>query len=67
MFFISLGQFYKYYGYEETSLLSDKYNNSNTISDNDLELLRMHYAIIYEQKINGNTFKALQKIQKNQR
>lgn len=67
MFFISLGQFYKYYGYEETSLLSDKYNNSNTISDNDLELLRMHYAIIYEQKINGNTFKALQEIQKNQR
>jgi len=64
IFFIGLGhfQFSKYIG--KDSLLSKKYNNSNNISKKDIELLRIHYGAIYDQKINGTTFKKLLNIHK---
>ena len=64
LFFISLGQFQfsSYIG--KGSLLSKDYNNTNTISVKDIELLRIHYGTIYDQKINGTTFKKLLNIPK---
>lgn len=64
MFFISLGhfQFSKYIG--KDSLLSMEYNNSNKITEKDIELLRIHYGAIYDQRINGTTFKKLLNIHK---
>lgn len=67
LFFFSLGQFtLNYYSSQENRLRSDSYNNSEHISDYDLDLLRIHYKIIYDRKINGTTFQNLMKIAKDQ-
>ncbi|WP_104733906.1 hypothetical protein [Hanstruepera ponticola] len=66
LFFMSLGNFYLSSHYPEDSILSKNYNNSNDLSKNDLDILKMHYSIIYDQKINGTIFNRLQKLQKRQ-
>ncbi|HRV55647.1 MAG: hypothetical protein R2802_02590 [Flavobacteriaceae bacterium] len=58
LIFISLGQFYTDSFLEEESLLSNRYNNGNEISQNDLLLLELHYSLIYPQRINKATFES---------
>jgi len=62
LFFSSLGQFDPSSYYEDSSILSKDYNNSPVLSENDLQLLQLNYVIIYQQKINSNTFVKLLKL-----
>lgn len=64
LFFMSLGNFYLLNYYPEDSLLSEKYNNDDELSIDDINMLKMHYSIIYEQIINGSMFNKLQNLQK---
>ncbi|OBX19689.1 MULTISPECIES: hypothetical protein [Bizionia] len=59
LFFKSLGNFVADNYKETTSLLHHNYDNSEAISEFDMNILKIHYAIIYEQKVNGATFKKL--------
>ena len=61
LFFMSLGNFYSHHIYDQSSLLCDSYWNSTFISDTDLAILKLHYHIIYPQKVNSNTFNKLMK------
>lgn len=64
LFFMSLGNFYLLNYYPEDSLLSEKYNNNDEFSIADINMLKMHYSIVYEQIINGSMFNKLQNLQK---
>ncbi len=61
IFYLSLGNFVVRHN-DKTSLLGIDYINKNNISNTDLDFLRIHYGIIYEQKINGTTFNELIRI-----
>ncbi len=65
MFFMSLGRFFVSNEFEEESILSSKYVNSKVVSQSDLDILKVHYEIIYDQAINGTTFKKLKEIANN--
>lgn len=62
LFFMSLGQFYTSQYYPKESILSKTYENKKSISQFDLDLLKIHYSIIYDQRINGTTFEKLIKL-----
>lgn len=64
LFFMSLGNFYLLNYYPEDSLLSEKYKNNDEFSIADINMLKMHYSIVYEQIINGSMFNKLQNLQK---
>ena len=66
LFYISLGNLTTSYSSKENSLLSLKYIDNPTISDNDFNFIKAFYKVIYTQKINGTTFSNLKKLaQKN--
>lgn len=64
LFFLSLGNFDIGFDINSSSLLSRKYINSDTISEFDYNLIKLHYSTIYPQKIDDNAFKKLIKIYK---
>ena len=59
MFFISLGQFIVNETFHETSLLSPNYKNNETISNEDLDLLKIHYIKIYDKPLSAFTINEL--------
>ncbi len=59
VFFKSLGNFIADNYKDKNSLLHKKYDNSDKISQFDLDILKIHYSVIYDQKIYGSTFKKL--------
>jgi hypothetical protein len=62
LFYLSLGNFViKKYGIDY-SLISLKYSDEETISEHDLDFLKIHYGKIYEQKVDLKTFEKLKKI-----
>jgi hypothetical protein len=67
LFFLSLGNFDIGFKIDESSLLSNDYINSETFSRFDLDLLKLHYSIIYPQKIDNRTFTKLIKFSKTQK
>ncbi len=67
LFYFSLGQFSYSFIDNPENLLSNSYVDSDSISDFNLYLLKIHYKIIYDEKINGTTFKDLIKLANNQR
>ena len=64
LFYMSLGNFTQEYSDENSSVINNYYNNSDTISDFDLAILKIHYAVLYECKINGTIFNELIKLSK---
>lgn len=64
LFFVSLGKFSVSESFEKESLFSTNYDNNSKILDSDLDVLRVHYGIIYDREINGTTFKKLIKLSK---
>lgn len=64
LFFMSLGNFYNGYLIDDSSLLSNDYINSKTISKFDLDILKLHYSMIYPQKMYDKTFDKLIKLSK---
>ena len=67
LFFLSLGNFYLGFKVDESSLLNNDYLNSQTFSTFDLDLLKLHYSIIYPQKIDDGAFNKLIKFSKTQK
>jgi hypothetical protein len=67
LFFLSLGNFDTGFKIDESSLLSNNYKNTDTFSKFDLDLLKLHYSIIYPQKIDDRTFSKLMKLYKTQK
>ncbi|WP_418511734.1 hypothetical protein [Corallibacter sp.] len=62
LFFKSLGNFVADNYKDTDSLLHKAYINSDTISEFDMNILKIHYGIIYEQIINGSKFRSLVKL-----
>lgn len=56
VFFMSLGDFSLSYFGNKDSLLSDEYVNSDTLSKEDIDILKIHYSVLYDQKIHSNQF-----------
>lgn len=54
VFFLSLGSFIINKSFSETSLVSSQYINSETISIEDFELIKMHYFKIYDQLVSAS-------------
>jgi hypothetical protein len=59
LFYMGLGNFYSSKKFDRDSLLSDKYEKVDYISNFDLTLLKMHYINIYDQKITREIFNNL--------
>lgn len=59
LFYMSLGQFTFSRKYNEDSIFSNKYDNRNQLIPDDLNILNLHYATIYDQKINQSTFRKI--------
>ncbi len=59
LFYSSLGNFCINSYIDESSLLYKNCTNLKTISQLDIDLLRIHYGIIYDQKISRGIFKKL--------
>lgn len=59
LFFFSLGQFIFNKDFPKTSLLSTRYKNSATISEDDLNLLKMHYFKIFDKQFTIVEFNKL--------
>lgn len=62
VFYMSLGNFQFGMTSDPHSILSKDYDNANIFFDFDLNILKAHYALIYDQKINGTTFSKLYKL-----
>lgn len=61
-FYLSLGRFLiNPYFSKEKSLLDTKYVSAETINPFDIDILKLHYSVLYEQKINGTDFDKLVK------
>lgn len=67
LFYMSLGNFFISESFDEESILSTKYDNDSKISELDLDILKVHYALIYDQKINSTTFKKLLELSKKKK
>lgn len=65
VFYFTLGQFSYTYRENPDSLLGNSYIDSERMGDFDLYLLKTHYKIIYDEKINGTKFKKLIKLANN--
>jgi hypothetical protein len=59
LFFLSLGNFYTSNMGDKNSLLNKNYKKVDYISSFDINLLKMHYINIYDQKINRAIFNKL--------
>lgn len=59
LFYMSLGQFTFSSKYNEDSIFSNKYDNRSQLIPDDLNILNLHYATIYDKKINQSTFKKI--------
>ena len=66
LFFLSLFNSFLNNYVDKSSLLSKQYEDSTILSKYDLSLLKIHYSIIYDQKVNRNTFKILLQLANNQ-
>ncbi|MCX7549797.1 hypothetical protein [Xanthomarina sp. F2636L] len=59
LFFLSLGNFDIGFDINSSSLLSKKYISSDTISEFDYKLIKLHYSTIYPQIIDERAFSKL--------
>lgn len=64
LFYKSLGNFVADNYIDTNSLSHNNYDNSETISEFDITILKIHYSLIYNQKINYAKFKELLKLAK---
>lgn len=61
LFFGSLGRFYPIIYSNKESILNTKYENNDTISTFDINVLKTHYNYIYPYKVDFNLFKTIEK------
>ena len=66
LFFISLGQFTGDKSIAQNSLISFSYDNANKLSENDLQLLKLHYLEIHDKPLSCLSYgKFINKLKSN--